>query len=106
MHTEIPAWYHVRTRPKHERIAPANVRKNLKLKVFNSRLRLQRVTQRTVARLVEPLCPRNVFIHCVIEERMNEVQHSNGVSNVVRFGHKIPQVEDTIISELQHYCAA
>ena len=106
MHKETPAWYCARTKPKHEHIAAANVRKNLKLNVFNPRLRVQRVTQRGVARLVEPLFPCYIFIHCVIEERLNEVQHANGVSSLVRFGHKIPKVEDSIIEELQHYFAA
>ncbi len=103
MQIETPAWYCARTKPKHEHIAAANVRKNLKLPVFNPRLRVQRVTQRGVARLVEPLFPCYIFIHCVIEERMNEVQHTNGVSSLVRFGHKIPRVEDAIIAELQRY---
>jgi len=106
MHKETPAWYCARTKPKHEHIAAANVRKNLKLNVFNPRLRVQRITQRGVARLVEPLFPCYIFIHCVIEERLNEVQHTNGVSSLVRFGHKIPKVEDSIIEELQHYFAA
>lgn len=106
MHTEFPAWYCARTKPKHEHIAAANVRKNLKLSVFNPRLRVQRATQRGVVRLIEPLFPCYIFIHCVIEERMNEIQHANGVSSLVRFGHKIPKVEDAIIEELQHYFAA
>lgn len=106
MHTESPAWYCARTKPKHEHIAAANVRKNLKLSVFNPRLRVQRATQRGVVRLVEPLFPCYIFIHCVIEERLNEIQHTNGVSSLVRFGHKIPPVEDAIIAELQKYFAA
>ena len=100
---KTPAWYCARTKPKHEHIAAANVRKNLKLPVFNPRLRVQRVTQRGVARLVEPLFPCYIFIHCVIEEKMNEVQHTNGVSSLVRFGQKIPKVEGAIIEELQRY---
>lgn len=101
MDTELPAWYCARTKPKHEHIAAANVRKNLQLPVFNPRLRVQRVTQRGVARLVEPLFPCYIFIQCVIGEKMNEVQHTNGISSLVRFGHKIPSVDDAIIEELR-----
>jgi transcriptional antiterminator RfaH len=106
MHTESPAWYCARTKPKHEHIAAANIRKNLKLKVFNPRLRIHRATQRGIARLVEPLFPCYIFIHCVLEEKMNEIQHANGVSSLVRFGLKIPKVDDAIIEELQNYFAA
>jgi len=86
MHTEIPAWYGARKKPKPEHMAAANVRKNPKLKVVNPRLRVPRVTQRGVARLVEPLFPCCIFIHCV-----NEVQHTNRLGSLVRFGHKIPK---------------
>jgi transcriptional antiterminator RfaH len=105
MHTGIPAWYCVRTKPKHEHIAAANLRKYLSVKVFNPRLRVQRVTQRGVARLVEPLFPCYIFIHCVIEDRLNEVQHTTGVGSLVRFGDKIPKVQDSVIEELQQYFA-
>ena len=105
MQIQSPAWYCARTKPKHEHIAAANVRKNLKLEVFNPRLRVQRATKRGIARLVEPLFPCYIFIHCVIEEKLNEIQHTNGVSSLVRFGIRIPTVDDAIIEELQKYFA-
>jgi transcriptional antiterminator RfaH len=103
MQIEAPAWYCARTKPKHEHIAAANLRKNLKLEVFNPRLRLERATQRGVVRSVEPLFPCYLFVHCVIEDKLNEIQHTNGVSSLVRFGLKIPKVGDLIIEELQKY---
>jgi transcriptional antiterminator RfaH len=101
MHIEPPTWYCARTKPKHEHIAAANVRRNLKLEVFNPRLCIERATQRGVIRSVEPLFPCYIFVRCVIEEKINEIQHTNGVSSLVRFGNKIPKVEDSIIEELQ-----
>lgn len=106
MQIEAPAWYCARTKPKHEHIAAANVRKNLKLEVFNPRLRLERATQRGVVRSVEPLFPCYLFVRCVIEDRLNEIQHTNGISSLVRFGQKIPRVGDSIIEELQQYFEA
>jgi transcriptional antiterminator RfaH len=103
MQIEPSAWYCARTKPKHEHIAAANVRKNLKLEVFNPRLRVERATQRGVARLIEPLFPCYIFIRCVIEEKINEIQHTNGVSSLVRFGQRIPTIEDFIIGELQKH---
>jgi transcription antitermination factor NusG len=37
---------------------------------------------------------------------LNDLQHTNGVSSLVRFGHIIPKVGDTIIEELQKYFEA
>jgi transcriptional antiterminator RfaH len=106
MPIECPAWYCARTKPKHEHIAAASIRTHLKLKVFNPRLRVQRATRRGVVRAVEPLFPGYIFIHCVIEEKMNEIQRANGVSSLVRFGQKIPAVDEAIIKELQNYFEA
>ena len=106
MQIEAPAWYCARTKPKHEHVAAANVRKNLKLEVFNPRLRLERATQRGVVRSVEPLFPCYLFVRCVIEDRLNDIQHTNGISSLVRFGQRIPKVGDAIIEELQKYFEA
>ncbi len=103
MQIESSAWYCARTKPKHEHIAAANVRKNLKLEVFNPRLRVERATKRGIVRSVEPLFPCYIFVRCVIEEKLNEIQHANGVSSLVRFGQRIPEVGDLIIGELQKY---
>jgi transcriptional antiterminator RfaH len=106
MQNEPPAWYCARTKAKHEHIAAANLRKNLKLEVFNPCLRMQRATQRGVVRSVEPLFPCYIFVRCVIGERISEIQHTAGVGSLVRFGHRIPQVADAIIQELQTYFEA
>jgi transcriptional antiterminator RfaH len=101
MQTQIPAWYCARTKPKHEHIAAANLRKNLNLEVFHPRLRIERATQRGVVRVVEPLFPCYIFVRCVVEEKMNEIRHSNGINSLVHFGDRIPKVADSIIEELQ-----
>jgi transcriptional antiterminator RfaH len=100
MRTEIPAWYCARTKPKHEHIAAANLRKNLNLEVFHPRLRIERATQRGVVRIIEPLFPCYLFVRCVIEEKMTQIKHATGIS-LVHFGDRIPQVADSIIEELQ-----
>ncbi len=95
------AWYCARTKPKHEHLAAAHVRKNLNLEVFHPQLRVERATQRGVMRVVEPLFPCYIFVRCVLEERLNEIQYTSGVRGMVRFGQKIPQVADSRIEELQ-----
>ena len=101
MPTEFPAWYCARTKPKREHIAAANLRKNLNLGVFLPRLRIERATQRGAVRIIEPLFPCYIFVRCVLEEKISEIKHTNGISSLVRFGLEIPKVADLIIEELQ-----
>jgi len=101
MKIETPAWYCARTKPKHEHIAAANLRKNLNLEVFHPRLRIERATRRGVMRISEPLFPCYIFFRCLIEEKLNEIQHTSGVNTVVHFAHKIPKIADAVIEELK-----
>jgi transcriptional antiterminator RfaH len=103
MQTIISAWYSARTKPKHEHIAAANLRKNLGLEVFSPRLRLEKLTRRGLVRVTEPLFPCYIFVRCVIEERFTEIQHTSGVNRLVHFGGRIPAVPDVVIEELQNY---
>jgi transcriptional antiterminator RfaH len=95
------AWYCARTKPKHEHIAAANVRRNLGLEVFHPRLRVERATRRGLMRVVEPLFPCYIFVRCSIDKTLNEIRYSNGVSSIVHFADKIPTVADSVIEELQ-----
>lgn len=96
-----PAWYCARTKPKHEHIAAANVQARLGLEVFLPRLRVERATQRGVVRVIEPLFPGYLFVRCAALEQLAEVQRVSGISSLVRFGGRVPVVEDALIEELQ-----
>src|SRR5579864_4528850 len=99
MQTLQPAWYTMRTKPKHEHIAAANVRRHVSLPVFFPRIRLEKVTRRGRVRVTEPLFPCYIFVNCVVSEKVSEIQHLSGVSKMVQFGGKYPRVADTIIEE-------
>jgi len=101
MQVTEPAWYSARTKPKHEHIATANLRRHLGLPVFFPRIRHEKVTRRGLVKVVEPLFPCYIFVYCVVEDRVNEIQHLSGVSKLVQFGGRFPQVADEIIEELQ-----
>ena len=101
MQTTESAWYSARTKPKHEHIATANLRRHLALPVFFPRIRLEKVTRRGLVRVTEPLFPCYIFVRCVIEEKVSEIQHLSGVSKLVQFGGKYPKVAESIIDELQ-----
>jgi len=96
-----PAWLCARTKPKHEHIAAATLRKNLGLETFLPRLWIERATRRGAVRTVEPLFPCYVFVRCLLNEQFNEIKHTNGISSLVQFGGKISIVEDAVIEELQ-----
>jgi len=102
MNTTDLAWYCARTKPKHEHIAAASLREKLGLDVFYPRLRMERVTQRGMVRVVEPLFPCYIFVRCVLAENLNEIQYSVGISTIVHFSTNIPTVPDPIIEELQN----
>jgi hypothetical protein len=90
MQSEQTAWYCARTKPKHEHIAAANVRKHLGLEVFHPQLRVERATRRGVVRVVEPLFPCYIFVHCVMVDSLNEIRHTDGISSLVHFGIGFP----------------
>jgi len=101
METPTPAWYCARTKPKHEHISAANLRKNLQLEVFHPQLRVERATRRGLVRVIEPLFPCYIFIRCVLEKSLSDIQHTSGVSSLVRFGQNIPMIDEARIEELQ-----
>ena len=101
METFGPAWYCARTKPKHEHIAAANLRKNLELEVFHPQLRVERATRRGIVHIIEPLFPCYIFVRCVLGECLGEIRHTTGVSTLVHFGNRIPEVSDAVIAELQ-----
>jgi transcription antitermination factor NusG len=96
-----PAWYCVRTQPKHEHIAAATLTRNLSLEVFHPRLKLERATRRGVVRVVEPLFPCYLFVRCSLGERLDDIRYVSGVSSLVHFGQQIPVVPDPVIEELR-----
>lgn len=106
MQPTMPFWYVVRTKPKHEHIAAANLMRQLNMSVFLPRLRLEKLTRRGVVRVTEPLFPCYLFTHCVIEDRLADLQHVGGISKVVKFGDKIPHVAESTIKELQLHFGA
>jgi transcriptional antiterminator RfaH len=97
----VLAWYCARTKPKHEHIAAANLRKNLGLEIFLPRLRVEKATRRGAVRGIEPLFSCYIFLRCVLGEKLAEIKHVNGLRTLVHFGLKIPTIADAVIAELR-----
>jgi transcriptional antiterminator RfaH len=97
-----PAWYCAKTKPKHDHIAAANLRKNLGLEVFSPRLRSEQITIRGVIKnLTEPVFPGYVFVRCAIEKHLDQVRHTTGLSGFVSFGGRIPAVPADVLDNLR-----
>lgn len=95
-----PAWYCARTQPKHEHIAAACLARQLRLEVFNPRLRMERASRRGVLRVIEPLFPCYVFVRCPTTQ-LEEVRFVSGITSIVHFARQIPPVPDAVIEELR-----
>jgi transcriptional antiterminator RfaH len=98
---EANAWYCARTKPKHEHIVAAGLKRNLGLEVFHPCLRMERSTRRGMVRVIEPLFPCYVFVRCDIDESLHSVRYVNGVSCLVHFGQCIPVIPEDVIDELK-----
>jgi transcriptional antiterminator RfaH len=101
MHEAEAAWYCIRSHPKHEHIAAANLNRVLLLEVFNPRLRLLRSTRRGPVWSTESLFPGYLFCRFSLAALLPKVQYTPSVHSVVRFGERIPQIPDCVIEELQ-----
>jgi transcriptional antiterminator RfaH len=98
-------WYCVRTKPKHEHIAAANLARQGGLEIFCPRLRVERSTRRGIVRVLEPLFPCYLFVRCVLEEKLDDMRYANGVGSLVHFGGRIPRVPEEVVDGLRAYFA-
>jgi transcriptional antiterminator RfaH len=95
------AWYCVRSQPKHEHVAAANLRRNRGFEVLNPRIRFKRPTCRGLIWVIEPVFPTYLFARFDWSSSLNTVIHTHGVSGVVHFGSHWPILPDQVIQELQ-----
>lgn len=94
-------WYCARTKPKNEHIAAANLRRIERLDVFHPRLRSKQTTRSGVVKQVtEPLFPGYIFVRCNLQESLDKLRHTFGISSLVHFGGRIPVVPEGVIGEL------
>jgi len=94
-------WFCVQTQPKHEHIAAAQLRQDLKIEVFLPRIRYRRSTRCGPAWVTEALFPNYLFAHFDLASQLRWVQAVRGVRNVVHFGTRWPTIPQTVITELR-----
>ena len=99
--TAIGNWFCLRSKPKHEHIAAAHLRKMAGVEVFLPRVRFQRATRQGLAWATEALFPNYLFARFDWENTLRRVQAARGVSAVVHFGERWPVIPADVIAELQ-----
>ena len=96
------AWFCVRTLPKHEHIAAAQLRQQSSdVEVFLPRIRYQRITRRGPAWVTEALFLNYVFARFELATSLRQVQAARGVRGVVHFGTRWPSIPEGAIAELK-----
>jgi transcriptional antiterminator RfaH len=96
-----PAWYCLRSRPKHEHIAAAHVRMLEGVTVFCPRIRFKRKTRQGIVWVTEAMFPGYLFARFALAEMHRKVSYSHGVSGIVRFADQYPTIEEEALAQLQ-----
>src|SRR2546423_14323598 len=83
-----PVWACIRTHPKHEHIAAAQLSHVPGVEVFNPQLRLERQTRRGRMRSTESLFVNYMFARFVIATTLERVRYTPSVKTVLHFGDR------------------
>jgi transcriptional antiterminator RfaH len=95
------AWFCVRSQPKHEHIAAAQLAAEAGIDVYLPRIRFRRSTRRGPIWFTEALFPSYLFARFDLAGSVRRVHHARGVLGVVHFGSQWPAIPDAVIDELR-----
>src|SRR5438552_2692356 len=101
----VPVWCCVRSRPKREHIATAQLRQIPGVEVFNPQLRLERQTRRGRMCCTESLFVNYLFVRLVLEATLERVRYTPSVKTVLQFGDEIATISDAVIEALRRIVA-
>ena len=95
-----PAWFCLRSQPKHEHIAAAHLRLLEEVTVFSPRIRFKRSTCRGVVWVTEAMFPGYLFAKFALAEMLRPVRYAHGVSGIVRFADRFPTIDEQTVERL------
>jgi len=95
------AWFCLRTHPKHEHIAAAQLREEAEIEVYLPRIRFKRVTRSGPAWVTEALFQNYLFARFDLLVSARRAQAARGVRGIVHFGSRWPTVPEAAIHELR-----
>lgn len=94
-------WYCVRTKPKKERMAAANLASLHGLEVFCPQIRFRRKTARGPVWFQEAMFPGYAFVRFDMAEKKRAVSYAPGVLNIPMFNGRHVPVPDAVIDSLR-----
>ncbi len=94
-------WYCVRTKPKKERMAAANIASLHGLDVFCPQIRFRRKTARGPVWFQEAMFPGYMFVRFDMVEMKRAVSYSPGVLNIPVFNDRIVSIPDSVIESIR-----
>ena len=98
-----PAWYCLRSRPKHEHIAAAHLRILEGVTVFCPRIRFKKVTRQGSVWVTEAMFPGYLFARFELLEMHRRVQYAHGVTGIVRFADRYPTIDQEALEYLRQH---
>ena len=101
MENPKPAWFCLRSQPKHEHIAAAHLRRISGIDVFVPRISFKRITRNGLAWVTEALFPNYLFARFDWSRSLRQIYYLPGVSGVVHFGSHWPVIPDAAIDGLR-----
>jgi transcriptional antiterminator RfaH len=101
-----PAWYCVRSQPKHEHIAAAHLRSVGDITVFCPRVRFKRQTRQGLVWVTEAMFPSYLFAYFDLATQHWQVEYGRGVRGIVRFANRFPTIEDEVLDQLRDHVGA
>ena len=96
-----PVWCCIRSHPKREHIAAAQLSCVPNVEVFNPQLRLERRTRRGRMYCTESLFVNYLFARFVPETTLEKVRYTPSVKTVLQFGSQVATISDEVIEDLQ-----
>lgn len=101
-----PAWYCLRSQPKHEHIAATHLRLLEGVTVFCPRIKFKRSTRQGLASVTEAMFPGYLFARFELAQMHRQVRYAHGVSGIVRFADRYPTIEEGALSQLRSHTGA
>jgi len=97
----LGAWFCLRSHPKREHIAAAQLRQDPEIEVFLPRVRYKRCTCFGPVWTTEALFQNYLFARFDPESCLRRVRNAHAVRGIVRFGDRYPTIPAAVIEELR-----
>jgi transcriptional antiterminator RfaH len=95
------AWFCLRSQPKHEHLAAAQLAHESGVEVYLPRIRFRRATRQGPMWFTEALFPNYLFARFDLAASLRKVKSARGVRDVVHFGSRWPTIPESAMDELR-----